>query len=527
MATIHLQRVCFHYDSPHVDVFDDLSLSIDITWRSGLVGRNGMGKTTLLRLIAGELAPTRGVLQVPVGTYYFPYSSHQPDLIVRDLMKDAIAPFRSWERDMHDLSTKRDERSLQAFGEIQERYQIEGGYEIDSRIEKEIVVIGLDPRVLSRPFSRLSGGEQTRALIAALFLKRGRFPLIDEPTNHLDMEGRHLLATYLAQKTGFILVSHDRHFLDTCVDHVIAVEKTGLTTTHGGFAVWKEERDRRLESERRLNTKLRREIRLLKRSALQRRAWADAKEKQKIGAGDKGFIGHKAAKQMKRAISVEKRIEGKLAAKTRLLRDQEQDRALKLQIAGQAPDIVLSIHDVTIWLGKRVVISGLSLTVRSGERVALLGPNGSGKTTLLRAICGELQPNEGVIYHRPYLIVERSYQDPLWESGRLRDHLRHEGVDETRFRNIMAAFGITGEIFDRPLQTFSRGECKKVDLCRSFVREAHLWLWDEPMNYIDLFSREQIEEVVLEYEPTMLMVEHDRRFVESIATRIVELPKHT
>lgn len=527
MAAIRLRRVCFHYDSPHVAVLDGVSLTIDTGWRTALVGRNGMGKTTLLRLISGDLAPTCGDIRVPVEPYYFPYPTSRSDVSVCDLVKDAVAPFRTWERDIELLMERKDEASLQALGDLQERYEIEGGYGIDSRIEKEIISSGMDSGILSRRFSRLSGGEQTRALIAALFLKRGCFPLIDEPTNHLDIDGRDMLGAYLAEKDGFVLVSHDRHFLDRCADHVVAIEKRGFTVTHGGFSVWKDERDTRIESEKRRNVKLKKEIRVLTRSARQRRNWAEAKEKQKIGAGDKGFVGHKAAKQMKRAVSIERRIEEKLAAKKGLLRDHERDHKLKLRIARESPDVMLSIHDVTIRFGTQDIITGFSLTVQRGERVALFGPNGSGKTTLLRAVSGELQPSEGMIYHRPYITVERSYQDPLWQSGHLRDHLRYEGVDETRFRNIMAALGVTGEIFDRPLDTFSRGERKKVDLCRSFLREGHLWLWDEPMNYIDLLSREQIEEVVLEYEPTMLFVEHDRRFVVNVATRVMELPKRT
>jgi lincosamide and streptogramin A transport system ATP-binding/permease protein len=158
-----------------------------------------------------------------------------------------------------------------------------------------------------------------------------------------------------------------------------------------------------------------------------------------------------------------------------------------------------------------------------GDRIALIGPNGSGKTTLLRAISGEVTLTAGLIHLPRYLTAARAYQQPLWDGGLLRNHLRHLTMDETRFRNIMAAFGVTGEIFDRPLETFSQGELKKVDLCRSFLDPTHLLLWDEPMNYIDLMSREQIEAVVLKYEPTMLFVEHDRWFIDRIATGVVEL----
>jgi lincosamide and streptogramin A transport system ATP-binding/permease protein len=534
MTAIHLDKLSFHYDSPYAQVFEGLSLSIDAAWRTAVVGRNGRGKTTLLRLLAGELEPTAGSLNVPVPTYYFPYEPLDAQQPTAAVIRDSIAPFADWERRMDELSRSGQRRDLAEYGRLLERYEQLGGYEIEARIEKEIVGIGLDTALLEQDFHTLSGGEQTRALIVALFLRKGSLPLIDEPTNHLDLAGRMLLGDYLARKRGFILVSHDRHLLDQCADHVLSINPYDVRINHGNFSQWKANFELENEYERRRQANLRREIRALERSARKRRGWAHAKEKEKIGAGDKGFISHRAAKQMKRALSIERRIKGMIDEKKSLMRNVDKERALKLQAGGKAPEIVLSVAGAVIAIEDRTIIRDLSFDIHRGDRTALIGPNGSGKTTLLRAIAGEtgagggsapaaVAVTDGLIHRPRYLKTVRAYQTPLWDRGQLRDHLRRNGIDETQFRNIMAALGVTGEVFDRPLETFSQGERKKVDLCRSFLDPAHLLLWDEPMNYIDLTSREQIEEVVLSFEPTMLFVEHDRWFVERTATAVIEL----
>ncbi|MFQ6090024.1 MAG: ATP-binding cassette domain-containing protein, partial [Candidatus Bipolaricaulia bacterium] len=382
---------------------------------------------------------------------------------------------------------------------------------------------GMDPGLLQRDFASLSGGEQTRALISSLFLKEGAFALIDEPTNHLDLEGRALLGEYLAAKEGFILVSHDRYFLDLCVDHILSIDNGNIRINQGNYSQWKENREREEQFQRRQDEKLKREINELERAARKRRAWADRKEKEKIGGGDKGFIGHRTAKLMKQALSIERRIEQRIEEKQELLKNVEQERRLKIYTGAKPPQTVLFVDDVTIKIENQPIVEDLSLTLHRGERIALLGPNGSGKTTLLRAICGEIEVAKGSIYVPQYLTVARAYQDPLWQEGYLRDKIREGGIDETQFRTIMALLGVTGEIFERPLQTFSEGERKKVDLCRSFLAKAHLFLWDEPLNYLDVATREQIEKLILEGEPTMLFVEHDRYFIERVATGVVRL----
>ncbi len=524
MAAIVLDNLSFHYDDPYAQVFENLSLTIDTTWKTAVVGRNGKGKTTLLRLIQHQLTPTQGNISVPLPTHYFPFQPENPERPTVAVIRDCVAPFATWEARMAELSRAGDQASIAEYGRLLERYETLGGYDIDARIEKEMAEIGMGGANLRQDFATLSGGERTRALIVALFLRRGGLPLIDEPTNHLDIAGRMLVGDYLARQQGFLLVSHDRHFLDLCADHVLSFNRDDVRICQGDFSSWKENMERELEHERRRRENLRREIRSLERAARQRRTWSDAKEKEKIGShGDKGFISHVAAKQMKRALSIERRIGNMIAEKKALMRNAEKERTLKLETEGKVPEIVLAVANVSVVIGGRPIIRELSFDLHRGDRLALVGPNGAGKTTLLRAIAGEVELAGGLVRLPRYLQAVRAYQHPLWDRGKLRDLLRDASIDETRFRNIMAAFGVTGEVFERPLETFSQGQQKKVDLCRSFLDPLHLMLWDEPLNYVDLMSREQIEEVILKHQPTMLFVEHDRWFIERVATGVVEL----
>ncbi|MBW2091731.1 MAG: ABC-F family ATP-binding cassette domain-containing protein [Deltaproteobacteria bacterium] len=525
MASIILSHVSFDYDSPYVKIFENVSLQIDTHWKTALIGRNGRGKTTLLNLVHKKIAPTRGEIEVPVETSYFPYAPKNDKQRTLDVIKDSIAPFRHWEEQMERLSGYSDEQHIRQYGEIAEHYERLGGYEIESAIQKEIHKIGLTAGVLFRDFSSLSGGEQTRALIIALFLRKEQFLLLDEPTNHLDLKGRISLADYLSGKEGFILASHDRFFLDACVDYVISIHRSGVRLNQGNYSEWKYQMKLEEGFEKRRDEKLEREIRQLKKAAQKRRTGAQKKEKEKIGADDKGFVGRKSAKQMKKALVIERRIKRNIEEKKALFKNYEKERALKFDVLDKSPQTLLNIQNLTVIIQGKTIIENFSLSVSQGERIAVLGDNGTGKTTLFNAICGDVKYKSGTIRIPGNVAFLRAFQKPLWGSGYLRRHLLENKLDETRFRQILGVLDVEGEIFERPLETFSQGQLKKVDLCRSFMSSANLFLWDEPVNYIDLMSREQIENAVLEFQPTLLFIEHDRYFIEKIATDAVMMDK--
>ncbi len=523
MATITLNQVSFEYDAPYVKIFEDLSLRFDSGWKTALIGRNGKGKTTLLNLLQKKITPTGGWLDIPVPTSYFPFVPENEDQKTLDVIRDCIAPFNFWENQMLALWQRGEFKDLQTAGQMNELFEQLGGYEINARIEKEMASIGLAVDILARDYTKLSGGEQTRAMIIALFLRKGEFLLLDEPTNHLDMDGRQALARYLDRKSGFLLVSHDRSFLDGCADHVISINRSDIRVMQGNYSTWKDQNDLDEKSERRVNERLKKEIVHLEKAAGQRRVGAQHKEKEKIGAYDKGFVGHRAAKQMKRALIMEKKIQDNIEEKKELFKNLEKERQLKFGAMDKMPDTLLIVDNLSIEFDGKIIIQDFSLSILKGRRTAIIGGNGVGKTSLFNAISGEIPIQAGTVWVPGNVSLQRAYQKPLWAFGFLRPHLQSERIDETRFRQILGVMGVSGDIFDRPLETFSQGQLKKVDLCRSFIHPAHLLLWDEPVNYVDVMSREQIEEAILIFKPNLLFTEHDRYFVDRIATDVVEL----
>jgi lincosamide and streptogramin A transport system ATP-binding/permease protein len=532
MASIVFDRVEFHYQDPFQDVFSGLDLVIETRWRTALVGRNGRGKTTLLRMIAGEIAPTQGTLTAPVEARLFPREPPDPSRPTLEVVRAAIAPFDEWRREMTDLADSADGAggalsgdALSRWVEVEALFVAAGGWDVDARIEREIALLGLDPAVLERPFATLSGGEQTRAMIAALFLAPDTFALIDEPTNHLDLPGRERLAAYLTGKPGFLLASHDRVLLDACADHTVSIERSGVSVVRGGYSAWKHERNLREASERHRHETIEREVAQLRRAAVDRRAGAEAKERSKRGAGDKGFVGARAAKQMKRATEIERRVERRIEERSSLLRDWEKERSLALASPDQPVAVPLRVANVSLRLGDRVLIDRLSFELPRGGRLALIGPNGCGKTKLLDALTGVPLPErfsvEGTIALSPRAIITRSHQTPRWRRGFLRDHLRAERIDETWFRQILGALDVERDLFEHPLEKLSQGQLKKADLARSFLGARDLLVWDEPMNYLDVLTRERIEEAVLASTVTLLVVEHDRAFIDRVATEVI------
>lgn len=525
MATLAFHDVHFGYESAPETVFDGLTIQIDGGWRTAVVGRNGQGKTTLLKLAAGLLEPQAGRVERLGGSRYFPGPVAGAGRTTRQVVRAAVAPFERWEQRMAALLDDGSEPALGEYADLHDRFVAGGGYRIDADIAREFDALGLPEALLERPFESLSGGERTRALIASLFLGDHAYPLIDEPTNHLDAEGREKLMGYLVGRQGFLLVSHDRHFLDGAVDHVLALNRSDVRINRGNYARWRAQMDDELAHEARVRRRIERDVARLQMAARDSRSHAASREgdKYRTGALDKGFIGSRAARQMKRARSFERRIDGELAEKSTLLKNREKVRRLKVDTGTRGREVLLTVQNLGLAVGGRTLFGALSFSVCAGERIAITGPNGCGKTTLLEALCGAPLAVSGLVRRPGHVTVARCHQRPRWRTGKLSRLLADGGLDETAFRQLLGVVGFEGRDVERDLSTLSQGELKKIELCRSLAVAADLLLWDEPLNYLDVTAREQIEVALLEGGATVLFVEHDRRFIDNVATRVIEL----
>lgn len=515
MAFIRCADVSFHYEDTDQLLFDHLNLELDCTWKSAIIARNGRGKTTLLKIIHGELEPSGGTLIKEVKTELFPVKIQNPQLRVLELIKNYLGPYVECEAVMADFLEGN--VSENQYGEALSLYLDFGGYEIEPRIRRECHRLKLNEKILEQSYESLSGGEQTKVQMVMLFLKPNQFILLDEPTNHLDLVGIQVLASYLNQKDGFLVVSHHRDFLNQCVNHVIAIEKHEVVVMQGDYDSYEHDYELKKEYELKQRTKIEKDVKRLELAARERRNWSNAKEKEKIGAGDKGFVSHRAAKLMKRALSVERRINEQLEHKKELIKYRDSLPYLKILQRTKAQTL-LQVSHLQVGYNGHILIDDLSLTIEAGNRWAICGPNGCGKTTFIKCLLGEVQFQDGYIKVDNRVVISYVSQFPCYQSGFLRDILQKEQLEEARFRSILGALSCHREIFERDLSTFSLGELKKVDIARSLYHESQLLIWDEPLNGMDVFSRRAIEEAILIYQPTMLFVEHDEEFIHAIAT---------
>ncbi|MDD3804613.1 MAG: ABC-F family ATP-binding cassette domain-containing protein [bacterium] len=524
MPSVTFNSVSFHYKSPYREVFTNLSLDIDSSWKCGLTARNGKGKTTLLKLIHGELSPDKGFVSSPLKTFFFnPVSAEiLSDENAADVALDFAGPYRAMERMMAELSMKEDMESLKKHEEVREEYERACGYRIRSSIIREAAKLSLPEDLLIRPFSSLSGGEKTKLLIAAMAAYDGGYLLLDEPTNHLDMESRELLAEYLSGKRGFVVISHDRYFLDLCTDHTIAMNRESIEIIKGGYSVWRGEHERVIKSEIAQNENLGREIKSLKRAADERRKWADSKEEEVSSAGDRGYVSHMSAKLMKRALNIERRMNENIRRKEELLKDFEKRREIKAENRDDV-NVILKAANLSFGYEGGRVIDNLTFSVKRGDRVALIGRNGCGKTTLLKLILGELEPSSGSMRLSGRAKTAYAPQEPVRRSGKLEKILEEAGADRVKFSQITGSMGIERNIFEFDLADLSDGERKKVDIALTLMEPANLLIWDEPLNSLDVQSREMLERMILKHSPTLLFVEHDRYFIERCATAVLEM----
>lgn len=501
MAMIDVKNLTFGYDGSTENLFENCSIRIDTDWKLGLVGRNGRGKTTFLKLLKGELL----------------YSGH-----ITGLTEFVSFPFEI--KDTEQFASE-------VISRIAPNAE-------DWQIRREMNLIGLSENVLYMPYCLLSGGEKTKLQLICLFLDEGRFPLIDEPTNHLDMNGREMAAAYLKKKGGFILVSHDRNFLDNCTDHTMSINRTNIDIMPVSFSLWQEENDKKLQFEQTQNDRLKKDIARLKKSEEAAEKWSNISESKKIGfdpriteksIGRRSFEGAKSKKMMKHAKTMERRFENKIEEKASLLKNLEKREDLVITGEKHYADSLITVKDLALYYDDKQITKPMNFEIKQGMRYAVTGTNGCGKSTLLKFLSGEGSPycdsnlkKTGEVYRASGITISYVCQDTSFLKGTLHEYALNEHVDEPRYKAILRKMGFSKENLDQEISSFSEGQKKCAVIAMSLCQSANLYLWDEPLNYVDVYIRQTIEEMLSETDITMVFVEHDKAFVEKIADFIIE-----
>ena len=497
------------------NILDGLTFTVNSGERVGILGHNGCGKSTLFRILVGEIRYDEGDIAIPASKRMGLISQipvYPEGWTTEQVLKDAHRHLYRISDKMEMLAQQMEHDDspelLSEYDRLQEDFRRLGGYEMD--VDRNRVANGLEipPAMLAQSFDSLSGGEKTRVNLARLILEDTDILLLDEPTNHLDLHATEWLEDYLLHFKGTVLtISHDRYFLDKVVQRCIEINEGKAELYSGNYSFYVEERQRRFEEKLKKYEKDQAKIEQLTRAAEQMHLWA--------------FMG--MDKLHKRAFSMEKRIE-------KLSHSEKPTEQKKLNVKFKQReffgDEALVMEDISKGFGDRKLFSGLSLEVSGGERIALIGDNGTGKSTLVKLIMGDEIPDTGYLYTGPS--IRKAYLPQIVrftnEQRSALDTMLYDcKCEPQQARDRLAAFGFRGESVLTPVGALSGGEKSRLRLCMLMGGEINFLILDEPTNHLDIASREWIEGALSDYEQSLLFVSHDRYFIEKFATRIWEL----
>ena len=479
----------------------------------GIMGRNGCGKTTLFRLLTGEIAPDEGEIMVAVGKKLGLISQiprYPAGYTVERVLRTAFEKLEGIRRKMEQLAEKLTASApkalLEEYDRLSNAYQTGGGYAQDTEVDKICNGLGIPGAMREQEFDRLSGGEKTRVNLGRLLLEKTDILLLDEPTNHLDLKSVEWLEDYIKKFKGTVLtISHDRYFLDQVVDRIIEIHAGKAEFYSGNYTFYLQEKQERFNRQLKQYEQEQAKLKQLGYTVERMKGW---------GINNRVLY--------RRAMSIQHRME-----RIEKTERPTKEKTLRARFGEKEfhGDEVLSVKGMGRAFGERRLFSDVELQVRGGERIALLGDNGTGKTTFLRALLGEI-PCEGKIKFGPsvksgYLPQVIHFDHP---ERTLYDTMLYEkNCTPQSARDRLGAFLFSGEDVFKTVGTLSGGEQSRLRLCMLMDEKINLLVLDEPTNHLDVASREWIEDALEEYEGTLIFVSHDRYFVDKFATRVWHL----
>jgi ATP-binding cassette, subfamily F, member 3 len=542
------------------DLFSGISVSIPNEGKIGLVGPNGIGKTTFLLILAGLAAPSAGSLHLAKGARFGylrqeaaeafagrQHSVYDEMLLVFKKLRDDEAQLRDMESTMSDpaLSEADHDDLFARYSELQEKFELAGGYEYPLRIRQVLTGLGFNDESWQLPLPHLSGGQKTRVLLARLLLEKPDLLILDEPTNHLDIQATEWLEGTLKTWAGAVLiVSHDRYFLDKTVSTIWEMSRTGIELFRGNYSAYLQQREahwaRRAEEFVALKERLEKELDYIRRNmAGQRTQMAQGKlsrlsrEVAAIRAGGLGVLQELESKgwmQVKAEYGVTMQADtvGELHEQIKELQGPSRPSNVKMtiQASHRSGNLVLRTHNLRIGYPGALLFSADDIVLERQECAALIGPNGSGKTTFLRTILDRLTPLQGEVKLGASLEIgyfSQAHDELNRQNTVLDELLSHQNMMLSEARSYLARYLFRGDDVYKPISLLSGGERGRLALAILSLQKANFLLLDEPTNHLDIPSQETLQAALEQFEGTILMVTHDRYLVDRLATQIWEL----
>ena len=497
-------------------VFVDANFQLNPGEKVGLVGPNGSGKTTLFRMIVGEEAPDEGDVSVPKKLHIGYFRQDVEEMQGRAVLDEAIAgsgrlgdlhhELEALHRSMEDPEQADDmDRTLARFGEVQEEYEHLGGYSLEAQAREVLHGLGFEEEQIDGDVGTLSGGWKMRVALARVLLGRPDVLLADEPTNHLDIESIIWLEHFLKSFAGALLMtSHDREFMNRVVSKIAEIDGGEIVTYSGNYEFYERERAIREDNQQ---------------AAFTRQQAMFAKEQRFIDR----FKTHaaKAAQVQSRIKALDKIEKIELPRKRHVVK-------FDFRVPPRSGDQVAVIEDLHKRYGSRVIYDGFDLTIRRGERWAVMGKNGAGKTTLLKMIAGVSAPDSGSVRLGASLnmgyFAQQSLDvlDPeLTVFEQLQKDFPQDGIGA--LRTLAGAFQFSGDDVDKRIRALSGGEKSRLAMARMLYNPPNFLVLDEPTNHLDLATKEMLVEALHNFEGTMIFVSHDRTFLRGLSSRVLEL----
>lgn len=519
MIEIELNNIKKNYGLKNV--LDGVSFEVKTGDRIALIGSNGTGKSTILKIIKGEENQDSGIVNIrknaTIEMLNQIYKTELQNMLVADFIQQGFEDIIKLENSMKELQEKMStisnddiQKILNKYGRIQEEYIAIGGYEMQEKYKKICSGFKFDENMLYKQYNLLSGGEKTIVNLAKILLKNPSILLLDEPTNHLDIETLQWLEDFLISYNGTILmVSHDRYFLDKVATKTILLEEGKEKIYFGNYSYFLEEDERRNLAQFEVYKNQQKQIEKMKESIQLLRRFGEKTQNEKF---------------YKRAKCIEKRLE-KMQVIDKVYLEKEGLK-LKINLKERSGNDVISIEDLSKQYSNKTVFNEVNLDIVYGEKVALIGKNGTGKSTLIKMILGQEKDFIGNIKMGSSVKIGYIPQDIKFKNEEetiLEFFIKSFKGTETQARTILAKFMFRGENVFKKIEKLSGGEKVRLMLAELIQKDVNFLILDEPTNHIDIETREVLEEAIKNYKGTVLFVSHDRYFINAIANRIIEI----